>query len=171
MKTLVLLPALLVAFATGVNPIVQIRDVPNAPDIAIVAWEAGEPQFGLRTRLRRDGSHLGAGRAGEHRLFMSSVFVETSGGFARATAHTGKLLRDAGGARDIDACRFGNVCSPSQTIGLGLSDEFLREHRDSIVITLRPKTGRRWSIRLERSLIDAYLAAVDSVAASLKKGP
>jgi hypothetical protein len=91
------------------------------------------------------------------------------GGVGRAGARDTAGGRDTAGVRDVDACRFGNVCSPSRTVGLGVSDEFLRENRDSLVVTLRPRTGRHWTIRLERSLIDAYLGAMDSVSASLKK--
>ncbi len=170
MKTLALISAAFLAvFATVATPVVQVRDLPNAPDIVIVGWDAGNAEFGLRTRLRRDGSHLGDGRVGEHRLFLSSVLVEANGGFARAVAHNGKLLRNAGTARDVDACRFGSVCSPATTVGIGVSDEFLREHRDSLVVTLRPKTGRHWTVRLDGSTIAAYLSTLDSVSASLKK--
>ena len=196
MKTSVLISGALVgAFAAAAAvrvPIVQVRDVPNAPFIEIVAWEPGEAQFGLRTRLRRDGTLLGAGR-GDHRLYLSTVFVDARGGFNIASAHTGKVFRkmtgrppvkiDAGrgsrdsreerdsivGEKDVDACRFGNVCSPAETIGLAVDDKFLREHRDSVIVTFRPKTGRNWEIRLEKPLIDAYLATIDSVSASLKK--
>lgn len=170
MKTLALFSAAFLAvFATFTTPVIQVRDVPNAPNIVIVGWDAEDANYGLRTRLRRDGSHQGDGRVGEHRLFLSSVFVETNGGFAHAVAHNGKLLRTLGSARDWDACRFGNACSPGQIVGLGVADELLRENRDSLVVTLRPRTGRRWTIRLDRSLIDAYLGAMDSVSASLKK--
>jgi hypothetical protein len=161
--------ALLVAYASSPRPITQVRDVPTAPSIGIVGWDAESPEYGLRTRLRRDGSHLGEGRVGEHRLYLSSVLVEANGPFAHAVTHNGKLLRNTGNARDVDACRYGNVCSPNATVGVGITDEFLRENRDSLVVTLRPRTGRLWTIRLDRSLIDAYLAAMDSVSASLKK--
>jgi hypothetical protein len=172
MKTAVLISGTLVgAFVSLVAsrvPIVQVRDLPNAPSIDVVGWEPGEAQFGLRTRLRRDGSLLGAGR-GDHRLFLSSVFVDARGGFKIATAHTGKVLRKMEQEKDVDACRFGNVCSPAETVGLAVSDELLRENRDSLVLTFRPETGRNWSIRLEKPLIDAYVVTLDSVSASLKK--
>lgn len=158
----------LTAFASFATPVVQVRDFPNAPDVAVVAWDAADSEVGLRTRLRRDGSHLGAGRVGEHRLYLSSYFVEARGGFAHAVAHDRKLLRNAGAARDADACRLNNVCSPGTTIGLGVPDEWLRQHRDSIVVTFRPRTGQNWTIRLDGSVIDAYLTTIDSVSASLK---
>ena len=174
MKTLALLAAVcLAAFASVPNPIVQVRDIPTAPYVGVIGWEAGEADYGLRTRLRRDGSHLGAGRLGEHRLYLNVIYVESHGGFNHAVAHNGKLLRNIMGARDTvrdeEACRYGNVCSPTKTIGLGVSDEFLRENRDSIVVTMRPKTGRNWIIRLDRNLIDGYLATMDSLSAALKK--
>jgi hypothetical protein len=169
MKLLILSAAALMASLAAVaTPVIQVRDIEKAPTIAIVGWDAAQAEFGLRTRLRRDGSHLGDGRAGDHRLYLSSSLVEAKGGIAHATAHTGKLLRYSSGAvRDIDACRFGS-CSPNQTVGLAVADELLRENRDSLVVTLRPKTGRNWTIRLDKSLIDAYLGAIDSVGASLK---
>lgn len=157
-----------VALAASRVPIVQVRDLPNAPSIDIVGWEPGEAQFGLRTRLRRDGTLLGAGR-GDHRLFLSTVFVDAKGGFNIANAHTGKVFRKMAEEKDMDACRFDNVCSAAETVGLAVDDELLRANRDSLVVTLRPKTGRNWSIRLEKPLIDAYLATIDSVSASLKK--
>ena len=169
MKSLALLSATLVlAFTTFSTPIVQVRDVPNAPNIAVVGWDPDNTEYGLRTRLRRDGSHLGEGRVGEHRLFISSTFSAANGGFAHAVTHKGKLLRSTGSARDMQACQFGNVCSPASTIGLGVSDELLRENRDSLVVTLRPATGSNWTIRLDKAVIDAYLGAIDSVSAALK---
>lgn len=171
MKTFALVSAAaLVASAGFASPIVQVRDLPNAPAIDIVAWDADHAEYGFRTRLRRDGSHLGEGRVGDHRLFISSSFVSANGAFSHAVTHTGKLLRVTNTVRDVDACRFGGgVCSPAQTIGLSVADKFLRENRDSLVVTLRPQTGRNWSIRLDRALIDAYLSAMDSVSAALKK--
>lgn len=187
MKTLALITALAgAAFATSSSPIVQVRDIANGPTVAIVGWDANQAEFGLRTRLRRDGSHLGEGRAGEHRLFINTTFVESNGGFQHAVAHTGKLLRSTANARkmdnlptakilddftifqDEDACRFDNVCSPRKTVGIGVSDEFLRENRDSLVVTLRPKTGRKWEVRFDKALIDAYLGTIDSTSAALK---
>lgn len=164
-----LLASVLVASFKQGPPVIQVRDLPHAPTIAVVAWDPGNPDFGLRTRLRRDGSVLGDARVGEHRLFLSAVFVDAQGGFARAVSQDGKLLRNSGRQADVDACRFGNVCSPRETIGLGVSDEWLRQHRDSAVVKLRPRTGQDWSIRLDGSLINAYLNAVDSVSAALKK--
>ena len=169
MKSIILLSSVaLTALTAYAAPVIQVRDDPKAPTVAVIGWDAGSAEYGLRTRLRRDGSHLGEGRAGDHRLYLSSSFVESSGGFVHAVAHTGKLLKTTSTLRDVDACRFG-PCTPVLSSGLAVSDEFLREHRDSLIVTLRPKTGRSWSIRLDGAVIGAYLAAIDSVSATLKK--
>ena len=170
MKPLVLIAAVAVAASHMVDsPVVQVRDVPGSPLVAIVGWNADDAQFGLRTRLRRDGTVQGDPRGGEDRLYLSSTYVDAHGGFAHAVTQDGKVLRNAGTSRDADACRFGGVCSPTETVGLAMSDEWLRQHRDSIIVTFRPQTGQKWSIRFDRPTIDAYLATVDSVSASMKK--
>lgn len=160
---------LLMAFAPFQTPIVQVRDFGNSPTLDIVGWDASDAEVGLRTRLRRDGSHLGAGRVGEHAIYLSSAFVTAQGGFAHAVAQDGKLLRNMGNANDADACRLDNVCSPRSVVRLGVPDEWLRQHRDSVVVTFRPRTGQNWTVRFDKSLIDAYLSKIDSVSASLKK--
>jgi len=170
MKPLALLSAvLLVAFARFQQPMVQVRDVPNTPTIPILAWDGGETDYGLRTRINREGEDIGDARHGEHRLYINSSFVDAHGGFAHAVAQDGKLLRQASDAQDPDACRFNNVCSPNHTVGLGVPDEWLRKHPDSLVVTFRPHTGQDWTIRLDGSVIHAYLNTIDSVEASLKK--
>ena len=170
MKIATLLSApLLVAFGRFGTPIVQVRDYPNTPTVAVVAWDADNADVGLRTRIDRDGKDLGDARVGEHRLYLSSVFVDAQGGFAHAVAQDGKLLRTTTSARDVDACRMNNVCSPRETVGLGVSDEWLRKHRDSLVVTLRPRAGQNWTIRIDGSVINAYLNTIDSVSAAMKK--
>ena len=159
----------LVASATLGTPVVQVRDFAKAPTVAIVAWDGDDASVGLRTRVRRDGSNMGEGRVGEHRLHLDSTFVSARGGFALAVAQDGKLLRNAGRGEDTDACRLDNVCSPRETVGLGVPDEWLRQHHDSVVVTFRPRSGQNWTVRLDGSLIDAYLRTVDSVTAALKK--
>lgn len=149
------------------NATVQVRDIPNTPSIAIVAWTPGSGEYGLRTRIGRDGEHLGVSRKGEHRLYLDSKFAENQGGFAHASVN-GKVLRSTGSERDMDACKFGE-CSPQTTVGVGVSDEVLRENKDKFVVQLRPRGQRPWEITLRQDLIEAYLAAVDSVSASLKK--
>jgi hypothetical protein len=170
MKQIALLSAVLLAgFGAFQTPVVQVRDVPNTPTIPILAWDAGQADYGLRTRVNREGEDIGDVRHGEHRLYLASAFAAAHGAFAHAVAQDGKLLRQANDADDPDACRFNGVCSPAHTIGLGVPDEWLRKHPDSLVVTFRPHTGQDWTIRLDGSVIHAYLNTIDSVEASLKK--
>jgi len=170
MKRLALISAtFFVAFAGFQPVVVQVRDVPNSPTIPILAWDAGQADYGLRTRINREGEDIGDVRHGEHRLYLSSAFAAAHGAFDHAVAQDGKLLRNSNEADDPDACRFDHVCSPTHTIGLGVPDEWLRKHPDSLVVTFRPHTGQNWSIRLDGSVIHAYLNTIDSVEASLKK--
>lgn len=155
------------AAALHANAIVQVRDLPNAPFITIVAWAPGQGDYGLRTRIGRNGEHLGHARKGEHRLYVDSKFAENQGGFAHASVN-GKVLRAHGAERDMDACKFGE-CSPQSTVGVGVSDEILRENKDKFVVRFRPRGERPWEVTVRADLIEAYLAAVDSVSASLKK--
>lgn len=168
-KTALLSAVFLAAFASFQTPVVQVRDVANAPTIAVLAWDASNASYGLRTRINRDGVDIGEARRGEHRLYLDPNFVDANGGFALAVTQDGKLLRHMNNEDDPDACRFNNVCSPQHTIGLGVPDEWLRQHRDSLVVTLRPRTGQNWTIRLDGPVINAYLNTIDSVSASLKK--
>jgi hypothetical protein len=170
MKKTTLFSALfLAAFAGFQTPVVQVRDVSNAPTIAILAWDAADADYGLRTRINRAGEDIGEARRGEHRLYLNPAVVDAHGGFAHAVAQDGKLLRQTSNEDDPDACRFNHVCSPSHTVGLGVSDEWLRQHRDSLVVTFRPRTGQNWTVRIDGPVINAYLNAIDSVSASLKK--
>ncbi|HVX41750.1 MAG TPA: hypothetical protein VHB25_19470 [Gemmatimonadaceae bacterium] len=160
---------LVAAHAMSGSPIVQVRDVAKEPVIPIVAWDASNASYGLRTRINRKGEDIGEARGGEHRLYVDPAFVDAHGGFALAVTQDGKLLRKMSDERDPDACRFDNLCSPQQTIGLGVPDSWLRSHRDSLVVTFRPHTGQNWTVRLDGSVINAYLNTIDSVSAALKK--
>lgn len=168
-KTALLSAVFLAGFVSFQTPVVQVRDVPNAPTIAVLAWDAASAEYGLRTRINRDGVDIGEARRGEHRLYLEPNFVEGHGGFAHAVTQDGKLLRPMSAEDDPDACRFDNVCSPSHTIGLGVPDEWLRKHRDSLVVTFRPQTGQNWTISIDGPVINAYLNTIDSISASLKK--
>jgi len=170
MKLLALVAATIMAGAAVFGtPILQVRDDPKSPFVGILAWDANQPEFGLRTRVDRNGKHLGEGRAGEHRLFINTAHVEANGAFNTAVAHTGKVLRKEATVRDVDACRFNNVCAPQSTLGLAIADDVLRANRDSFVVTLRVPASRPWTVRLDKNVIEAYLNTVDSVSAALKK--
>jgi hypothetical protein len=168
-KTALFAVVCLAGFGSFQTPVVQVRDVANAPTISVLAWDGGDADYGLRTRINREGEDIGEARHGEHRLYLNTAFADAHGAFAHAVAQDGKLLRRTKDENDTDACRFDNVCTPRQTIGLGVPDEWLRKHSDSLVVTFRPTTGQNWTLRLDGSVIKAYLNTIDSVSASLEK--
>jgi hypothetical protein len=149
--------------AAAAAPVVRVRDFPGAAATTVVGWIAAESAYGLRTRVRRDGT-LGGSRDGEHELYLDVLYVQNRAGFSHAATPGGLLLRRSGQRRDIDACRGGEPCSPMEITGLVLPDTLLRADRDSLVVVMHRLAGGNWHVTLPRSLIDAYLAAVDSVA-------
>lgn len=150
-------------------PIVQLRDFPSASSIAIRAWTPDAAAYGLQARVGRDGSLHGGVQRGDHRLYMSTFYVNDKGGFSHAVAPDGTLLRHGGAATDTHACDDIDRCAPRTTVGVSVPDALLRANRDSLVVDFRPGAGRAWSVTLRRELIAAYLGAVDSVAAARRR--
>jgi hypothetical protein len=73
-----------------------------------------------------------------------------------------------GVSRDGFACYFGK-CSPFEVLEVRIPDDFLRSARDSVAVTLSGWGGRQLTLPIRRDLIDAYLTAVDSVSAQLRR--
>lgn len=167
MKTLALIGAATLA-ATAFGNVIQIRDVPSSNTIPVVAWSSSESAVGIRTRVGRDGKIAGEGRAGDHRFYIDVAVADGKGGFTRAVALPNTNLRLIGKATDNDACRFG-PCSPRDTYGVQIADKLLREGKGDLTVQFRPATGDNFEYTLPRTLIDAYLATVDSIAAANKK--
>lgn len=156
-------------------PVVQIRAFPHSPTVSIVAWSADENGYGLSAQLRRDGSLILG-----HQLYVSTYY---SGGFtltnvalqrdrwrvAQTVVPAKQLLLSTGVSRDPYHCFWGAECSPYEIRGLLVSDDLLRANRDSVAVRLYSRGWRETVITLHRPLIDAYLVAVDSVAAALKR--
>jgi hypothetical protein len=117
----------------------------------------------LRTSIRRDGSIVR-----DHNLYVGTYYEPWVRRLYLAAAPP-RQFRMLGVSRDAFACRFGK-CSPFETIGVRIPDAYLRANRDSLPITLRGWDGRDLTITVRRGLIDAYLAAVDSVSAALRRG-
>lgn len=145
-------------------PIVQVRDFPASSIVS--GWAADATSYGLRAQVGRDGRLEGGLRRGDHRLFLSTIYVGHFGGFVHAVGPKGVLLPRGGVARDDYACYGGHACSPMQTVGVLVPDALLRANRDSLVVRFHPASGRNWTVTLRRDLIDRYLGAVDSVAAA-----
>ena len=156
-------------------PIVQVRELPNSPTIAVVAWEPDDNAFGLRTELRRDGSLVS-----DHQLYISTYYDGTialtrsrllkraNWNVAEAVVPTHQVLLSTGVSRDQYHCYWG-ACSPYELRGIRIRDEMLRSNRDSIAVRLYGRGDRELVVTVRRDLIDAYLSKVDSVAAALRR--
>jgi len=150
-------------------PVVQVRGYRRSSVVSVVAWDADESDFGLRTSVSRTGKLVGGLRFGDHSLYVSPFYARAMGGFAHAAVMPGQLLLGTGTRRDSYSCFYGRTCSPMVTVGVRIPDSLLRANRDSLVVTFFPSTLDPWTITLRRELITAYLQNVDSVVAEMNK--
>lgn len=140
--------------------VVQVRDFEKASTVDIVAWNAAEPQFGIRTWVRRNGQ---ADRY--HYVWVNADYP---------------AIRDAGTAqglnrplqvtsmRDDQNCVNGQ-CTPTAVVRARLSDDWLRKATDNVQVKFITNSGAEIIFTARRALLDAYLARVDSVTGALKK--
>jgi hypothetical protein len=150
-------------------PVVQVRGFRRSSVVSVVAWDANNAAFGLRTSVTRTGELVGGRQFGDHRLYMTPFYAHDMGGFKYAAVTRGHLLLSTGPQRDLYSCFYGNDCSPMMTVGVQVPDALLRAHRDSLVVTFFPTVREPWTITLRRDLIAAYLKKVDSVVAEMRK--
>jgi hypothetical protein len=143
--------------------IVEVRGYPHSPVVSVIGWTADDIGYGLRTWVRRDGTP-----ATNHRLYVSTYYVAAPPSFTRAVTQT-RPLELTGRSRDVYACSGGNPCSPYETFGALIPDTFLRSNRDSLAVTFYGRGGQELLVTLRRDAIDAYLGAVDSLMAVLRK--
>lgn len=156
---------------------VQVRYYSHSPRVSVVAWRDANPEYGLRTQIRHEGSWVP-----EHSIYVSGHFQPVMPRAPRATIPS-MPLQAHNAYRDADACRFG-ACSPEQIMGARIEDQTLRAARDSIPVrfyegaaTHRSRPGvagdgpqpglREFTVTLHPALIAAYLATVDSVRREL----
>jgi hypothetical protein len=142
--------------------VIQVRDVPTAPIVEIVAWNAATPAYGLRTWVRRSGGVQDR----YHRIWVSR---DANPGSAEVTKAQG-LDRPlpVTSTTDTENCLNGK-CSPGTTIGARMPDGALRSSKDDVAVKFIRDSGGDFSITLRRGLVDAYLVTVDSVVTALKK--
>lgn len=140
--------------------VIQIRDFQGSALVEIVAWNAMEPQFGLRTWVRRNGSP-----DRYHRLWVNSAYPAI-GDAAKAQGLNRPLPVTS--ARDDQNCQSGK-CAPNATVGARIPDEPLRKATENVEVKFITGSGAEIVFTARRPLIDAYLAAVDSVIGALKK--
>lgn len=144
-------------------PTVQLRYFSFSPTVSVVAWRTDDAGYGLRASVRRDGSLVR-----DHRFYVGTYYEPWVQSLNLAVAPP-RQFKMAGVARDDLACSFGE-CSPFETLSVRIPDEYLRANRHSLAVRLSGSGGREMSITVGRELIDAYLTAVDSVSAALRRG-
>lgn len=142
------------------STVIQVRDFPSAAIVEIVAWNATEPQFGLRTWVRRNGTP-----DRYHRLWVNSAYPAISD--ASKAQGLNRPLQ-VGSARDDQNC-LNDKCAPNSTVGARIPDDPLRKAKEDVVVKFITGSGAEIVFTARRPLIDAYLATVDSVVAALKK--
>jgi len=143
-------------------PTIELRYFSFSPTVSVVGWTADDAGYGLRTVVRRDGSLVR-----DHRLYVSTYCVPWVRSLRLAVAPP-KQLEMLGISRDTYACYFGS-CSPFETLAVRIPDDLLRANRDSVSVKFYGRDNRELIITVRRDLIDAYLARVDSVSATLRK--
>ncbi len=140
--------------------VIQIRDFPAASIVEIVAWNAAEPQYGLRTFVKRNGA---ADRY--HRLWVNGAYPAI-GDAAKAQGLNRPLQVSSAKA---DQNRVNAKCAPTATVGARIADDPLRKAKENVEVKFITNSGAEIVFTARRPLIDAYLAAVDSVIGALKK--
>src|SRR5512133_1558713 len=105
--------------------VIQVRDFPAASIVEIVAWNAAEPQFGLRTFVKRNGA---ADRY--HRLWVNGAYPAI-GDAAKAQGLNRPL--QVSSQRDDQACLNGK-CSPTATVGARIADDPLRKAKENVEV-------------------------------------
>ena len=140
--------------------VIQIRDFDKASIVEIVAWNAAEPQFGLRTFVKRNGTP-----DRYHRLWVNNAYPAITDA-AKAQGLNRPLPVSA--ARDDQNCLNGK-CAPNATVGARVPDDALRKATDPVEVKFFTNSGAEIAFTARRPLVTAYLAAVDSVIGALKK--
>ncbi|HST06932.1 MAG TPA: hypothetical protein VLJ83_02115, partial [Gemmatimonadaceae bacterium] len=156
-----------------VGPIVQVRQFPHAATVSVVAWDPEETAYGLSAQMRQDGSLIE-----DHRLYVSTYYdgvrltrapsLPNRVGTVETVVPAKHVLLYAGASRDPYHCYWGPDCSPYEALEVRVPDEMLRSNRDSVAVRFYGRADNEMIITLHRPLIDAYLAAVDSVATALR---
>lgn len=166
--------------ALGTDSItVQVRYFSYSPGVTVLAWRAEDPGYGLRARMRTDGSLIR-----DHVIYVSASYDPGFPQSPRASIPS-RALEPANGFRDEYACRFGE-CSPFVTLGASIPDDVLRAAKESMPVRFYDDPAarrahpllaaqdvqggnREMTITLDPALIAAYLATVDTVSAQLRR--
>lgn len=142
------------------GPVVQVRDFPNASIVDIVAWDAMNPQFGLRTFVRRNGTP-----DRYHRFWLTADFA---GARDATTAQGFSRTLQVNIQNDNQNCWNGK-CTPTTTVGARVNDNWMRDAKGDAEVKFISSSGYEIPLSVKRGVVDAYLAAIDSVSKALKK--
>lgn len=140
--------------------VVQVRDFEKSSTVDIVAWNAMEPQFGIRSWVRRNGQ---ADRY--HYLWVNKDYP---------------AIKDAGTAQGLnrplqvtsmgdDQNCLNNQCTPTGVVRARIPDDAMRKATGDVAVKFITSSGAEIVFTARRALLDAYLARVDSVKTALKK--
>src|SRR5688500_14257414 len=141
--------------------VVRIREYPRSTAVTVVAWGTGDPRYGLRAMLRRDGTLIR-----DHRFYISTGWAPVTGtagilvaprDYIQTVAPSGHALRYTGIIRDPQPCQGGEGCSPYEAFSARVTDELLRASRDSLSVRLAAVGGTERTVTIPGDVIDAYL--------------
>lgn len=141
-------------------PAVVVRDYWRSPAADVFGWDPEDAAFGLRAKVRTDGSLIR-----DHQLYVSVYEFINVREYYKAVAWS-KNLEFTGTTRDAHACDGEQGCTPYITVGLRIPDSLLRANRDSMVVTFYTRRGDETTFAMRRDVVDAYLATVDSLKAA-----
>lgn len=149
------------ADAQIVRPVVQVKDIASAPLIEVIAWNATEPNFGLRSWVRRGGKP-----DRYHRFWANKDLIPSASDINTAQALNRSLPTTI--INDTQNC-YNGVCMPNATIGARFQDDLLRSSKEDLLVTFYTTGGSTYPITVRRAVVDQYLTTLDSVIAAQKK--
>jgi hypothetical protein len=149
------------AGAQIIRPMVQVKDVPTAPLIEVIAWNAAEPNYGLRSWVRRGGKP-----DRYHRFWVNKDMIPSAGDINSAQSLDRSLPTTL--INDTQNC-YNGVCMPNATIGARFLDDLLRSSKEDLLVTFFTTGGSRYPITVRKAVVDLYLTTMDSIIAAQKK--
>lgn len=149
------------AGAQIIRPMVQVKDIPTAPLIEVIAWNATEPNYGLRSWVRRGGKP-----DRYHRFWVNKDLIPSANEINSAQSLNRTLPTTT--INDTQNC-YNGVCMPNSTIGARFLDDLLRSSKEDLLVTFFTTGGSNYPITVRKAVVERYLVTMDSVIAAQKK--
>jgi len=149
------------AGAQIIRPMVQVKDIPSAPLIEVIAWNAAEPNYGLRSWVRRGGKP-----DRYHRFWVNKDLIPSASDINTAQSLNRSLPTTI--INDNQNC-YNGVCMPNSTIGARFQDDLLRSSKEDLLVTFFTTGGSKYPITVRKGVVDLFLTTMDSVIAAQKK--